>query len=317
MNLIDFHCDSIYKIRKDEKLNLRSNNISVDFEKMKKAGSIAQFFALFVCLEETKTPLKEALSMYNIFKGEMDKNSDLVKFATSYKELDANNDHGYMSCFLTLEEGAVIEESLDNLKQLYKLGARLMTLTWNFPNEIGYPNFEMKHYDKGLTPFGRDVVEQMNELSMIIDVSHLSDQGFYDVANISSKPFIASHSNARSVTNHPRNLTDDMIRKLAEKGGVMGLNFERTFLGESPYGKISEMVKHIKHIVNAGGIEVIAIGSDFDGIEAVPEIKDISEMDKLYYALKNHGFKEGQIEKIFYKNALRFLKDSLPGGYDE
>lgn len=317
MNLIDFHCDSIYKMKKDEKLKLRSNNLSVDLEKMKKSGSIAQFFALFVCLEETKTPLKEALEMYGIYKAEIEKNSDLVKAAGSYRELAANCENGFISSFLTIEEGAVIEGSLDNLKHFFKLGARLMTLTWNFPNEIGFPNFEMKHHDKGLTTFGRDVVEQMNELSMIIDVSHLSDQGFYDVADMSKKPFIASHSNARTVTNHPRNLTDDMIRKLAEKGGVMGLNFERTFLGDSPCGKISEMLSHIKHIINVGGIEIIAIGSDFDGIEVPAEIRDISEMDKLYQALKYDGFKESQIEKIFYRNALRFLKDSLPGGYHE
>lgn len=309
MKLIDFHCDTIYKIRKNEKLSMRNNNLSVDFCKMNAAGSIAQFFALFVCLDETKTPYSEALHMYHIFKNEMDKNSDIVNFAKSYEALNNN----VPCCFLTIEEGAVIEGSLHNLKEFFKLGVRLMTLTWNFPNEIGYPNFEMKYYDMGLTPFGKDVVQQMNELDMIIDVSHLSDTGFYDVADISSKPFLASHSNSRAVTNHYRNLTDDMIRVLGNKGGIAGLNFEKTFLGNSPYGRLSEMVNHIKHMVNIGGIEIIALGSDFDGIETLSEIEDISRMDKLYGALKNNGFKDDAIEKIFFKNGLRFLKDTLPG----
>ncbi|MGE5628950.1 MAG: dipeptidase [Solirubrobacterales bacterium] len=309
MKFIDLHCDTIYKIRKDEKITMLSNNLSVDLCKMKNSGSIAQFFALFVCLDETKTPFNEALYMYNIFKNEMDKNSDIVKFGKSYEDLNNN----IPCCFLTLEEGAVIEGSLQNLKEFFNLGVRLMTLTWNFPNEIGFPNFEMKYKDMGLTPFGKDVVQQMNELNMIIDVSHLSDEGFYNVADISSKPFLASHSNSRTVTNHYRNLSDDMLKILGNKGGLAGLNFEKTFLGNSPYGRISEMVNHIKHMVNIGGIEIMALGSDFDGIETPSEINDISQMDKLYYALKDNGFKESDIEKIFFKNGMRFLKDTLSG----
>jgi membrane dipeptidase len=191
------------------------------------------------------------------------------------------------------------------------LGVRLITLTWNFPNEIGFPNCQNEYMNKGLTEFGKEVVYEMNKLGMVIDVSHLSDGGFYDVANLSSKPFVASHSNSRSIRSHTRNLTDDMIRTLAEKGGVTGINFCAAFLGSSRDGRIDDMVEHIKHLRNIGGIDVIALGSDFDGIGNDVEIKDSSEMNKLAYELSKQGFNDDEIEKIFFKNALRVIKEVL------
>lgn len=191
------------------------------------------------------------------------------------------------------------------------MGVRAITLTWNYPNEIGYPNTNYEHKDKGLTSFGEEVVHEMNRLGMLIDVSHLSDQGFYDVARLSSKPFIASHSNARAIKNHSRNLDDNMIKTLSEKGGVMGICFERDFLGESEKARIEDMIKHIKHIKNIGGIDVIALGSDFDGCHPDGEISNIGEIEKLSYALKDNNFTEDEIDKIFYRNALRVIKDVL------
>ena len=201
--------------------------------------------------------------------------------------------------------------SLYNLRNFYRLGVRLITLTWNFPNEIGYPNCKPEFVYRGLTSFGQEVVREMNNLSMIIDVSHLSDKGFYDVSSISKNPFVASHSNSRSITNHPRNLTDEMIKILAEKGGVTGINFEKSFLGENIPAKVSDMILHIKHIRDVGGIDVIGIGSDFDGIALQSEISDIAEMDKLVHELNKNGFSDDEIEKIFYKNILRVIKDTL------
>jgi membrane dipeptidase len=222
-----------------------------------------------------------------------------------------NKRQGLISSFLTVEEGAALEGKMSNLEVLRKMGVRLITLTWNYPNEIGFPAFEWKHMDRGLTDFGCELVEAMNHNRMIVDVSHLSDRGFYDVSEISSKPFMASHSNARSITDAPRNLTDDMISFLGNNGGLIGINFEKTFLGKSEQGKISEMMRHINHIRNTGGIEVLALGSDFDGIDTPPEISDISQMGKLAEALERNGYSENDIEKIFCRNALRFIRDTL------
>lgn len=188
---------------------------------------------------------------------------------------------------------------------------RLITLTWNYPNKIGYPNINERYSNKGLTDFGKEVITEMNRLGMIIDVSHLSDAGFNDVAMLSNKPFTASHSNSRTVHNYTRNLTDDMIKILSEKGGVMGINYEKTFLGNGDISRDSDMVKHISHIKNVGGIEVIGLSSDFDGISPDCELGDVSEVEKLFNCLQKHGFSQDEIEKISLLNSLRLIKDIL------
>ena len=156
----------------------------------------------------------------------------------------------------------------------------------------------------------------MERLGIIVDVSHLSDAGFYDVLKYSKKPFVASHSNARAVTNVVRNLTDDMIRKLADKGGVVGINFCSNFVMPTPHTDltftyIEDLVKHIKHIKNVGGIDVIALGTDFDGIQSTLEIKDASQAQLLAEALLNNDFTYEEVEKIFYKNTMNLYKELL------
>lgn len=322
MKVIDLHCDTLYALKNKKTCSnesitingnedLYTNSLSVDIEKLKKANSLAQFFAIYVSLDETKTPLKTALDMLDLFHNQLEKYSNYIKLAKNYNDIDRNVSKDKISALLAIEEGGVLEGDLYSLRNFYRLGVRLITLTWNFPNEIGFPNCNKEFMNKGLTPFGLEVIEEMNKLKMIIDVSHLSDGGFYDVAKHSKYPFVASHSNARVVTNHPRNLSDHMIKTLSNKGGVMGINFERTFLGESEKGTVSEMVCHIKHIKNVGGIDVLGIGSDFDGIQIPSEIKFTHDINKLIYALQNEGFHESEIEKILYKNTLRVIKESL------
>ncbi|MBY6798263.1 membrane dipeptidase, partial [Clostridium botulinum] len=165
--------------------------------------------------------------------------------------------------------------------------------------------------ENGLTSLGKDILREMETLGIIPDVSHLSDGGFYDLVKLCKKPFIASHSNSRDITNHPRNLTDEMIKLLSDKGGVMGINFCSSFLGNEEISSIEEMIAHIKHIRNIGGIDVIALGSDFDGIDNEVEIQNCSEFYKLYDVLKKNGFTEKDIEKIFYKNVKRVFNDVL------
>lgn len=313
MQIIDFHCDTIMKLMDEESgLSLKENNFCVDISKLKKADSLAQFFALFVELDRVADPLEYCLLMLDKFHEEIKKNSTDIALATNYSELIGNMSKGRISAFLTIEEGGVLKGKIEQLRNFYRLGARLITLTWNFPNELGFPNKDEQYRNKGLTSFGREVVSEMNTLGMLIDVSHLSDGGFYDVARLSKKPFVASHSNARSISSHPRNLTDEMIRILAEKGGIMGINFEKHFLGHNELSRIEDMVTHIAHIKNVGGIDCIAIGTDFDGISSKGlEIRNIGEIEKLSMALRKNNFNDEDIEKIFYKNAIRLIKDVL------
>ena len=304
MKFIDLHCDTAMRMY-EEKGKLKKNDFSIDIEKLKKGECMAQVFAFFIELSEVSDPYKYFLNMYDNFIKEIQENSEEIEIVTNVYELEKANSNNKLGAFLSIEEGEVLKGSLDNLKDVYDKGIRLITLTWNFENSLGYPNFNFKYKDKGLKSKGKEIVEKCEELGIIPDASHLSDGGFYDLIEICKKPFIATHSNAREITYHPRNLTDDMIKKLADKGGVMGINFASDFLGTSPVSTIEEMIAHIKHIKNVGGIEVIGLGSDFDGIGNKVEMKDSSEFPKLYNALKKANFTENEIEKIFYKNVIR------------
>lgn len=308
MKYIDLHCDTAYRMIKED-LSLNDDACKVNIEKLKKGGALAQTFAFFVDLEEEKDPYDAFTSMYNNFIKEVDKNKDKIEIVRNTDELKQCNNNGKIGAFLSIEEGEVLKGDVSKVLDVYKKGIRMLTLTWNYENSIGYPNVNFKYKDKGLKEKGIEIVNEMERVGIIPDCSHLSDGGFYDLSKICKKPFIATHSNARAIKNHPRNLTDDMIKILSNKGGVMGLNFCSDFVAEDDITKVSKIAKHAKHIKNIGGIDVLSIGSDFDGIENEVEIKDTSEMDKLYYGLKKEGFSDDDIEKVFYKNIIRVLKE--------
>ena len=240
---------------------------------------------------------------------------DYVKICKSYDEFLQNKSQNIISAFLTLEDGRSVNGDLKRLDHFYEKGIRLITLTWNNENCIGFPNSKDPDImNKGLKPFGIELIERMNQLGVIIDVSHLSDGGFYDVAKYSKKPFTASHSNSRILSPHTRNMTDDMIKVLADKGGIMGLNLGPEFLNEDITNKnstVALMVKHLNHQKNIGGIEVLALGSDFDGVFGNMEINGCDKYYLLFDALKKDGWTEQEIEMLAYKNAERFLKDVL------
>lgn len=311
MNLIDLHCDTAFLMSViKEPIELRQNNLCVDLIKMKEAGSMAQFFASFLHMKrfdgDFSKAYEAALTMLEMTKSEFLKNNDMIALARNYSELMDNHSKGLMSGFLTIEEGGIIEGEMERLERLYAEGVRLITLTWNFENCFGYPNGA----EGGLKPFGIEAVERMNELGIIVDVSHLSDGGFWDVMKYSKKPAIASHSNARRECGHRRNLTDEMIRALAEKGGISGINFYPAFLSEENKATVDDLVRHIVHMYHMGGEEFVAIGTDFDGFEgAVDGLEHMGKMQAFYEALRKRKFTDSQIEKFCYKNALRVIKE--------
>ena len=308
------HCDTVTRLyRKQE--DLLQNSCHIDIRKMQQGECLLQNFAVFTMIDRQDSSFtRQAIDYY--YK-ELEKNRDTIRPVFRYEDILENERNGRISAVLTLEDGAVIDDNLDNLNAYYDLGVRMICLTWNFPNGIGYPNMDGKtrslyttDTEHGLTPFGIEYVKRMEELGIVVDVSHLSDKGFYDVLEHTRKPFVASHSNARSVCGVARNLSDDMIRKLSERGGVTGLNFCSAFIEDhnEKMTLIRDMVRHIDHIVEVGGIDCIGLGSDFDGIDNDLEIKDASGMQLLYEALKEHYSKE-DLEKIFYKNVLRVYKE--------
>lgn len=325
LQYVDLHCDSLLRIfNKYDQENLYENSsLSVDFKGLVKGRALAQFFAVFLPDQETLRELNVSAidddryikKLIRILKTEVKKNNDIIEMAYNYQDIIKNKKENKISAFLTIEDGRSVNGDLKKIKKYYELGVRLITLSWNYENSFGYPNSnDPETMNKGLKEFGIKAVKYMNEIGMIIDVSHLSDGGFYDVAEYSQKPFVASHSNARSLAAHSRNLKDDMIKIIAEKGGVIGLNFAPQFLNknsENEDSKIEEMVKHLNYIKNLGGESVLALGSDLDGIQGNLEIDSSKKMPLLFSALKRDGWSDDLIDKFRSKNALRLIKDVL------
>lgn len=327
MKVVDMHCDTISKLMRFAEWSLEENELHIRLDKMAEGDYLLQNFALFVYLGSGQDPYEAALQMADRFDAQMRKFPDRIGQVKTFEDIEKNRAAGRMSAMLTIEEGAVIKGSFDKLKEFYDRGVRMMTLTWNFSNEIGFPNVvipkdgsEVNHtvpqVEKGLTDFGVTVVEEMQRMGMIVDVSHLSDAGFWDVYRNTKKPFVASHSNAREVCSHVRNLTDEMIRALGERGGVTGLNFCPDFLASVPKGQenggtIEAVVRHARHITNVGGMECLGLGSDFDGIPTHAELTGADKMPLLDAALEKGGFCASEREKIFHGNVLRLYRELL------
>lgn len=319
MRLIDMHCDTLWLMSREKDIKLKKNDGYVDIEKMKAAGSLAQFFACFIHIDAIEGDdrwnkgYQLALDMIARGKREFADCSEDIALACNCDELMQNYESGRMSAFLTIEEGGILSGDITRLNRLYEEGVRLITLTWNHENCIGFPNSrDVTIMQEGLKPFGIEVVERMNELGMLIDVSHLSDGGFWDVLKHSKKPIVASHSNARTLCPHPRNLSDDMIKALANKGGIAGVNFYPYFLNKNGKVTAEDIASHIEYIYRKGGEDVVTIGTDFDGFdEGKLGLTHIGEMGKVYDAVKRRGFTERQMEKFWSQNAMRVMKEVL------
>ena len=316
MKIIDFHCDTLSRIFDLQKKGMTAESVwnnegEVDISRLVQTGYGAQFFACFLMQEKKPvygSHFEDAIHMTELLHREVEEHKEQAAFAGSWEEYLENKAEGKLSCFLTVEEGGVLEQQKERLDVLYERGVRMITLSWNYENCLGYPGCIPAFREKGLKPFGIEALERMDELGMIADVSHLSDGGFADVCRYGKRPFLASHSNAREICPHSRNLSDEMIRKLAEKGGLMGLNFYGPFLTKEGNSTIEAMICHIRHMLNVGGREIVGIGSDFDGMGCELEIKGCQFMQKLPEAMERAGFTTGEIEDVCFRNAEKFLQ---------
>ena len=322
MKVVDMHCDTIlelYKAReRGEEISLLDNDLHIDLKKMEAGDYFLQNFALFVDLKGTEDPFLTCVRMADLFYKVMEENRDRISPVTTWAEIERNWKEGRMSALLTLEEGEVCQGDPALLRTLYRLGARMMTFTWNYENSLAWPGREggLPETEKGLKERGFEILEEMEALGMIVDVAHLSDAGIWDVLRTAKKPFVASHSNARSLASHARNLTDEMIRAIAEKGGVIGINYYCNFLEDIPEGgrqisRISRMVEHMKHIRQVGGAGCIGLGSDFDGIYGEVEIGNSAGLPRLAEAMESAGFTAGEVEAVFHGNVLRLYREVL------
>ena len=324
MKIADMHSDTIYQLLKKRRAGaddcLLKSTLHMDLGKMKQADYLLQNFSLFVEQGECDDPYEEAKAEYAVFAEEMEKNQELILQVRSWTDIEMCRKSGKMAALLTLEEGEVCQGEIEKLEEFYKYGARMMAMVWNFDNSLStsaskYSSMTPRKYSgsrPGLTETGIEFVERMEELGMIPDVSHMSDEGIEDLLQVAKKPFVASHSNARSLCPHPRNLTDDFLKRMGEKGCVIGANFFSKFLRKDAENtETGWIADHIFYMVNAAGIESVGLGSDFDGIGCGLELEDCSRMQMLAEVLRKRGMSESQIERIFYKNVLRLYKELL------
>ena len=309
--IIDAHCDVITKIMRTNE-ELYANSCHVDLQRLKKYKGFVLFFAAFVSPNYyPNNAYQRCMDIIKNFEAQTEKNKEHITLVKEYKHIAEAVKQGKIAAVLTIENGAALEGDIKKLDEFYELGVRSISLTWNGSNQIacgvGGDNLE-----DGLTPFGFDVVKRMNELGMLVDVSHINEAGFWDVINTSDSPIIASHSNAKNLCSHQRNLTDDQFKALIKNNGVTGINLCPPFLNESGTADINDILRHIEHFMSLGGENNIGIGADFDGISSTPkDINGVECLNIIFEALLRRNYTEEQIHKIAGLNFLQVLRQAL------
>jgi membrane dipeptidase len=309
--VFDFHCDTALALlgeNMNQAGNLRKNQLHIDLERASKLGGYAQCFACFT------TPFMEEwfhISPITIFERELatiqreiDKNKRKIGLAYSAADVRSNLEKGKASAILTLEGTAGFGYDPALLEDLYMIGFRMATLTWNEQNPLAGSN----QTGGGLTEQGREFVREAQRLGMIIDVSHLSDEAFWDIVDLTATPIIASHSNSRAVCDISRNLTDDMFRQICKVGGVVGLNQYAKFVGEKP--NLDTVCDHVLHFLELDPEGThIALGADLDGCDELTDGFDgIQSYPTLADKMLERGISEQIIRNIFWNNALGVME---------
>ena len=308
--VFDFHCDTALVLLGDDRNqagSLRKNSGHIDLERAGKLGGYAQCFACFT----TDLPeILKGISPIVLFERELatiqrevDKNSDRISIVYSTEEIEENRAAGKMSAILTLEGTAGIDYNPALLEDLWAIGFRVSSLGWNERNPLTGSNVT----GGGLTELGREYVKEAQRLGMRVDVSHISDEGFWDIMKITNAPILATHSNSRAVFDHSRNITDDMFRAIRETGGVAGYNTCREFTGEpSDLDTICDHILHFMELDPDG--KHIALGGDLDGVDAMPDgFEGVQSYPALARKLLDRGLTEENVMDIFWNNAIRVL----------
>ncbi len=308
MRVIDLHCDTITRCL-DENKPLFENDFHLSLQR---AGKMERFIECFAVWQRDEYRGEDAVRYFQRYLmrylREIRQNADIItkiEYAEDLENLDTP-----FGAILTVEGGSAIGGEITNLNYLFDYGVRIMTLTWNGDNEI---SGGIRNNQSGLTDFGFSVVEKMNRLGMIVDVSHLSEQGFYDVAKHSKKPFVATHSNLRKICNHKRNLTNEQFDIIKSMGGIVGLNFADIFLAEdAKSADIDCIYRMTDAFMEQGGEKTLAIGSDFDGADMPKGILGVQSLYDIYNYLLQKNYSENLLNDIFYNNAYKFLLNNLP-----
>jgi len=313
LKIIDAHCDALLKMVQDDSIDFynKKNNLQVQFHFLEKSNVALQIFALFI---PPSIPIAMrfhyALKMIDVFYERILKPGKLepVYTAKDIEDLFLNK-RGHCGGMLSLEGADALQGDVMNLRILYRLGLRALGFTWNHRNEaadgVEEPN------PGGLSQFGRQLLNEANRLGIVLDVSHLSEKGFWDVIELSETPIIASHSNCKTVHNHIRNLSDEQIKAIFQKRGVIGLTFVPSFVRGDEKVSIKHLLQHLDHVLSLGGEDHLAFGSDFDGIsQTMDDLQNTGDYHLIVNELLKH-YKVESVEKWMNKNWRRIFLEVL------
>lgn len=312
--IVDAHCDTVglFNLENSRYDFTQLNKAGhLDLPRMREGGVKLQFFALYIKEEfKEQGSLRYCLQLLDNYSETMDRCHDDLQTIYCIADLNEVMRGSKAGALLSVEGGEALEGEIAVLRMLYRLGVRALGLTWNHPNQLATGVGDGVHGD-GLTLFGRQVIREMNKLGMVVDLAHINEQGFDDALAESSAPLIVSHANARTVYDHPRNISDDQLRKLRDVNGVVGLIFCPAFVAKKK-ATIDKLLDHFVHVADVAGIDHLGFGSDFDGIEQVIEgLEDVTGLPCLIEGLFKRGFSAADIEKITSKNFLRVLESVL------
>ena len=277
--------------------------IQVNIPNLKAGGVDVAFFAIDVT-RALGNHLLFALDGFGWFLAEVSAHSDQIGVATTTEEIHALNSEGRIAAVLAVENSDVLQRSLYVLPALYSIGVRAITLTWSYRADAADGAFE-NATGGGLTKFGKSLVRAMNDIGMLVDISHISDRGFWDAVDVSSAPLIGTHNCCRALTCHPRNLDDDQIRAIASGGGVIGATLVPSFVDrENP--SLDGFLDHVEHFAEVGGIDCVGIGSDFDGGGDV--MTDAGEFQRIAEGLSDRGWNDNDLAKVMGLNHMRLFE---------
>lgn len=302
--LFDLHCDSIVpmKERSENFLNATTQYSLKDRKEFKKA---CQTMAVFIPDEIRGEKAKEYFDIhYNYLKQLTKEQSDIVELANNSADIEKINSNNKTALFLSIESGAALAGKLENVDYFADCGVKMLTVVWNGENELASGH----NTDKGFTEFGKKAVKRMEETGITVDVSHLNDRGFDELCEFATKPFIATHSNLRSICGHKRNLTDQQFCEIVKRGGLVGVNLFEPFLTDEGRGTEETLYKHVYKMLELGGENTIACGSDFDGADIYDSLNSPLKFAKFANYLSKKGISNTIIHKMFFDNAMRFFK---------
>ena len=301
----DGHCDTIYECMGKGR-SLRENSGHVDLMRGQRYGRRAQFFALFDNVRELPegTAWTKLCQMHDWFCAQAAENADVMALCRTGAEVDAAAAQHKTAALLSIEGADLLDCDMAHLETAASWGVRLLNPVWNYANRLSGSNAQQP--EQGLTAYGRDFLQRMEELSIYVDVSHLSDAGFWDVVRLSRRPVVASHSNSRAVCPHRRNLTDDMFRAIRDSGGVAGLNYYRHFVGDDP--TMEGLVRHVEHFLELDGERSLCLGGDMDGCELLAGgMRGLEDVPLLWQALADRGYPQSLLEDLFWNNLRRLI----------